>query len=175
MSTLDGRLRASEILSARPDTSLREVAAEAGVSLGTAHDVRNRMRRGDHPVPERQRTHEDRVPSGCRRRGLPHRRRREEPVPWSSIRPRLIKDPAIRYATSGQDLLRWLDSHAISGQSWQGLVDVIPPHWTDAIAGVAHSCGDQWYELARMIERRAEDMNGPSEPEFPRRAEDGAA
>lgn len=175
MSTLDGRLRASEILSVRPDTPLREVAAEAGISLGTAHDVRNRMRRGDHPVPERQRTDEDRVPSGCRRRGLPHRRRREEPVPWSSIRPRLIKDPAIRYATSGQDLLRWLDSHAISGQSWQGLVDVIPPHWTDAIAGVAYSCGDQWYELARMIERRAEDMNGPSEPEFPRRAEDGAA
>ena len=47
VSALDGRRRASEIIAARPDASLREVAREAGISLGTAHNVRERMRRGE--------------------------------------------------------------------------------------------------------------------------------
>ncbi len=175
-STLDGRLRASEIVSAHPDTPLREVAAKAGVSLGTAHDVRDRMRRGDDPVPERQRAQGDRVLSRCSRRGPRHRRRRSEPAAWPSIRPRLIKDPTIRYINSGQELLRWFDTHVIAGQSWQGVVDAIPPHWTDTIAGLAYSCGDQWYEFARALERRTEAMNDPAGPAaFPLQAQDGAA
>lgn len=159
MSTLDGRLRASEILSARPDTPLREVAREAGVSLGTAHDVRDRMRRGDHPVPDRQRPRQDREQS---RHG--RRRRRGEPVAWPSLRPRLVRDPAVRYAASGQELLRWLDSHVIAGQSWEGLVGTVPPHWADAVASAAYSCADQWYEFARALERRTTAENAPAAP-----------
>ncbi len=176
MSTLDGRLRASEILSARPDTPLREVAAESGVSLGTAHDVRDRMRRGDDPVPERQRTQDEGGPSRCTRRGPAHRRHRGQPVVWPALRPRLMRDPAIRYVSSGQELLRWLDAHAIAGRSWQAVVDATPPHWTEVLAGVAYSCGDQWYEFARALERRAQAMNGPEGPAAcPRQAQDGAA
>ncbi len=159
MSTHDGRLRASEILSSRPDTPLREVALEAGVSLGTAHDVRDRMRRGDHPVPDRQRSEEDHASPKCRRRGLPRRTRRGEPVEWPLLRPRLMRDPAIRYAASGQELLRWLDSHAIAGQSWQGLVGTVPPHWADAVASAAYSCAEQWQEFAQALDRKTEAMN----------------
>ena len=162
VSTLDGRLRASEILSARPDTPLREVAMESGVSLGTAHDVRDRMRRGDHPVPDRQRPRADREPHRRGRRGLPRRSPRGEQVAWPSLRARLLKDPAVRYAASGVELLRWLDSHAIAGQSWESLVGTVPPHWADAVAGAAYSCADQWCEFARALERRTAAMNTPT-------------
>jgi hypothetical protein len=42
----EGRRRAAEYISAHPDASLREVARETDVSLGTVHDVRERMRLG---------------------------------------------------------------------------------------------------------------------------------
>lgn len=176
MSTLDGRLRASEILAARPGTPLREVALEAGVSLGTAHDVRDRMRRGDHPIPDRQRPDQERASSQCDRRGLPRRRRRGELVAWPSLRPRLMRDPLVRYSVSGQELLRWLDSHTITPQSWQGIVNNVPPHWADSVVGVAYSCADQWQEVAQALERRIEAMNASAASDAcPREAKGGAA
>jgi hypothetical protein len=43
----EGRRRAAEYINAHPDASLREVARETDVSLGTVHDVRERIRRGE--------------------------------------------------------------------------------------------------------------------------------
>jgi ParB-like nuclease family protein len=47
----EGRRRAAEYIMAHPEASLREVARETDVSLGTVHDVRERIRRG-HGQPE---------------------------------------------------------------------------------------------------------------------------
>ena len=54
LHSFEGRQRAVELWTARPDASLREVAAIAGVSVGTAHDVRKRMERGEDPILFRQ-------------------------------------------------------------------------------------------------------------------------
>jgi hypothetical protein len=54
-----GRRRATELLALRPDATLRQVAREAGISLSTARDVRQRLRRKENPIPSRQRRHED--------------------------------------------------------------------------------------------------------------------
>jgi hypothetical protein len=181
VSTLDGRMRASEILSARPETPLRLVAAESGISLGTAHDVRERLRRGADPVPDRQRAAEGRGSGGCSRRGPLRRRRRGEPVAWSSIRHSLMRDPTMRYVASGREFLRWMDAHAISGESWQSAMAAIPSHWAGAIAGAAYACGDEWHEFAEALQQRAEDMSGSgdgqrSSREAPERVvRDGAA
>lgn len=43
----EGRRRAAEYINAHPEASLREVARETDVSLGTVHDVRERIRRGE--------------------------------------------------------------------------------------------------------------------------------
>jgi hypothetical protein len=51
-----GRLAASRFVSEHPDASLREIARQAGISLATARDVRDRVRRGDDPLPPVQRT-----------------------------------------------------------------------------------------------------------------------
>lgn len=42
----ESRRRAAEYLAAHPEASLRQVARETDVSLGTVHDVRERLRRG---------------------------------------------------------------------------------------------------------------------------------
>ncbi len=158
ISAAEGRRQASTILTARPEAPLREVATEAGVSLGTAHDVRERMRRGEDPVPGGQRPDEDRGQSRCGRRPVHRRRRGGEVMGWSSIRQHLIKDPTLRYAESGRGLLRWFDARAIACGDWSRIIDAIPPHWDDAIAGLAYSCADEWQKFARALERRSQEV-----------------
>lgn len=46
LSAAEGRRRAAAYIGAHPEAPLREVAREADVSLGTVHDVRERLRRG---------------------------------------------------------------------------------------------------------------------------------
>ncbi|MDH6121864.1 hypothetical protein ABH930_005937 [Kitasatospora sp. GAS204A] len=46
----EGRRRAVEVIREYPDASLREIAQAAGVSLGTAHDIKARLDRGEDPM-----------------------------------------------------------------------------------------------------------------------------
>ncbi|MET8851611.1 helix-turn-helix domain-containing protein [Amycolatopsis sp. NPDC004625] len=63
-----GRARAVRVLAENPGASVREIAREAGVSVGTAHDVRSRWQRGEDPLARRPREAGlDRVPAGIRR------------------------------------------------------------------------------------------------------------
>jgi hypothetical protein len=48
-----GRRRAAELLARQPDASLREVARGAGISPTTVRDVRDRLGRGESPVPDK--------------------------------------------------------------------------------------------------------------------------
>ncbi|MEV4053389.1 helix-turn-helix domain-containing protein [Amycolatopsis sp. NPDC049688] len=64
-----GRARALRVLTENPGASVREIAREAGVSVGTAHDVRSRWRRGEDPLARRRPGDAGRVslPAGLRR------------------------------------------------------------------------------------------------------------
>lgn len=46
----EGRKRAAQVLKENPQASLRTIAKAAGISLGTARDVRERLRRGQDPI-----------------------------------------------------------------------------------------------------------------------------
>jgi hypothetical protein len=48
---VEGRRRAAEYILAHPDASLRQVARETDVSLGTVHDVKDKIRRGEDCLP----------------------------------------------------------------------------------------------------------------------------
>ncbi|MFC5753345.1 ParB N-terminal domain-containing protein, partial [Actinomadura rugatobispora] len=50
----EGRRIASELITENPDLSLRQIARRAGISPETARDVRNRLRRGEDPLPRRR-------------------------------------------------------------------------------------------------------------------------
>jgi ParB-like chromosome segregation protein Spo0J len=50
-----GRRMASDLIAQNPQAAIREIATRAGISPGTARDVRERLRNGLDPVPARQR------------------------------------------------------------------------------------------------------------------------
>ncbi|GAA1267378.1 hypothetical protein GCM10009665_65290 [Kitasatospora nipponensis] len=60
----EGRRRAVEVIREYPDASLREIAQAARVSLGTAHDIRARLERGEDPVQRGRTEPAEPAPSG---------------------------------------------------------------------------------------------------------------
>ncbi|MQT04391.1 hypothetical protein [Streptomyces jumonjinensis] len=55
VSSAQGRKLASELIRQDPGASLRQIARRAGISPATVADVRERMSRGEDPLPPRQR------------------------------------------------------------------------------------------------------------------------
>ncbi|MDT3396833.1 streptomycin biosynthesis protein [Streptomyces sp. B1866] len=133
LNVADGRRRAGELLVRHPDAPLRQIAKSAGVSLGTVADVRQRLRRGEDPVPAKQRAAELRTaerqtvgpvvgqaaaaglgpwplgPDG--RPADPGPAAREDPPRDSELTrlQSLRRDPSLRFTEGGRALLRWLD------------------------------------------------------------------
>lgn len=152
----EGRLRASEFIRAQPSASLRTVAKAAGVSLGTAHDVRERLRRGDDPVPAGHRRPESRP--------APHKPRRPaRPVGHRELRvilETLQRDPSMKFSGSGRHTLRWLWAHAVVDPGdYERLLEGVPAHCTDAVAELAWAVADTWQEIAQKIAQH-ERMTG---------------
>ncbi|MGE5827017.1 MAG: ParB/RepB/Spo0J family partition protein [Micromonosporaceae bacterium] len=153
LNSAEGRRLASKVIAARPDASLREIAKAAGISPATARDVRDRMHRGDDPVPPKQRTPAAR--SAPRRRAEvgppPATRSEREPT---SVLENLRQDPSLRFADSGRALLRWLSAHAIEPGEWRAFVDATPPHCAYIVAGLARACANEWLDFASQLDQR---------------------
>jgi hypothetical protein len=88
VTPLEGRKRAAGYIAARPWATLREVARETDVSLGTVQDVRSRLLRGLDPL----------TPGTAR----------AVPATWPQVAPRLAGDPALRYSEDGKAFMRWM-------------------------------------------------------------------
>ncbi|MFD7666485.1 ParB/RepB/Spo0J family partition protein [Streptomyces sp. NPDC059788] len=174
-SVAEGRLYASKLIGERPHASLREIASSAGISLGTAQDVRKRLENGLHPVPP-PRGGVNRVVDTAHRPpvvswridgeaggkadggdGAGEQRAGPDVRPPSlpqRLRP-LKHDPALRSTDMGRALLRLLSSHEIPLAHWQALVDGVPPHCARAVADIAGQCARVWQEFAREMAGRA--------------------
>lgn len=147
LRAVDGRLRVSEIISARPDAPLREVARDANVSLSTAHDVRRRVHRGESPVPGRSAPAGTRLPS-------PRRPRKPEPVDrGASALEALRRDPSLRFTDAGRALLQWIGAQAIRDQP-ERVVNAIPEHCTEIMLVLARRCAEAWTRLGNDLEKR---------------------
>ncbi|WP_030675735.1 ParB/RepB/Spo0J family partition protein [Streptomyces rimosus] len=160
-SVAEGRLHAVKLIGERPHASLREIASRAGISLGTAQDVRKRLKNGQDPVPGARGGVRRVVDSGdvepCADTGkrgtgpeIPH------PTWPERLRP-LKQDPALRSTDMGRALLRLLSSHEIPMAHWQSLVDGVPPHRAAAVADMADQCARIWQEFAREMAGRASE------------------
>ena len=157
LSIAQGRIRASEIMAAHPTIALRSVAASAGISLGTAHDVRKRMQRGADPVPAGQRGagRPDCPAAHC---GPDRPDRPAGPDPGRGLQTALgtlRSDPSVRFNDAGRAALRWLCTHAVEAQDWGSLLDGVPSHCTEIVAVMARRSAESWLELARELDRRA--------------------
>ncbi|MEV7975584.1 ParB/RepB/Spo0J family partition protein [Streptomyces sp. NPDC086519] len=152
-----GRELAGRLITANPDMPLRKVAKEAGISIGTAHDVRERLASGRDPVPESKRRG-----AGARAGG----QRAKEDTQQLPVRPaslaavqdrarnpailvrRLLRDPSLRSTETGRTLLRLLDAQAQVVQRWDRLVNGVPQHCSETIADLAGEYARFWLEFA---------------------------
>jgi ParB-like chromosome segregation protein Spo0J len=166
LNNQEGRRRAAEVIAARPTASLREVAATAGISVGTAHDVRKRLRRGESPVRTMdsnihrhngQRTlSTDEEPADVESADKPKTPPAEhkEDIDTHAILHNLARDPALRQTDAGRELLRWLHTHVISTGDWDRLLGAVPPYRLKSLATLALLCGDAWRQFAHELECR---------------------
>ncbi|MFM9372877.1 transcriptional regulator [Streptomyces sp. Da 82-17] len=172
------RIHAAELMTRDPDIPLRAVVRETGLSLGTAHDVRRRLQRGEDPVPPSRQSAVARAAQ--RERAVPPQPRAKDrpaaaptpapepaaaaPAPASPLSPRsrapldvlrrLANDPSLRHSETGRDFIRWFHTHFIVDEAWQKRVDAVPPHATESIADLARHCSDAWRRFADDMARR---------------------
>ncbi|MCP3805291.1 ParB N-terminal domain-containing protein [Allokutzneria sp. A3M-2-11 16] len=146
INSSEGRLLARELLTERPEASLREIAKAAGIAPSTVLDVRERMRAGQDVLPDR----------------LQNRARRPEPVEaappvvdWEPVLQNLRRDPSLRFSEVGRLLLRWLDSGPQRQGELARVIDNVPPHCAVAVAGLARAAASSWREFADRLDRRA--------------------
>ncbi|MBD0694699.1 hypothetical protein BG452_03320 [Streptomyces sp. CBMA123] len=171
LDSTSGRLRASELIAANPLASLRAIAEEAGISPGTVRDVRDRLRRGEDPLPAGRRTAtpqpapvpvpaesaesaEPGEPAGPAGPRVARRTTTASPAAQDPVRTmeRLMTDPALRLNESGRHLLRMLTSSLPPTAQRDQLVRSVPPHCAERISQLALECAAAWREFARLVE-----------------------
>ncbi|WP_413805985.1 ParB N-terminal domain-containing protein [Streptomyces sp. OE57] len=153
-----GRELASRLITANPGLSLRQIARAAGISPETARDVRNRMSRGEDPLPKAR---------GAAKAGGAGGRRTEalsrstagaataEVVPMAdrlAAVHRLTSDPALRFNETGRRLLRLLNINMLSAEEWQEIIANVPPHCSSIVASLARECAGMWDEIAVRVD-----------------------
>ena len=163
LTAADGRRRAAEYMTARPDAPLRQVAREVDVSLGTVQDVRTRMRRGMDPTAVgRQRSSPQPVTSppaedepspanAANSRGIPHNPRNPS---WAGISSKLMSDPSLRYTEGGRKFFRWMEIYAMHAGEWKEFMDAIPAHWLKDVSVVVNDVRDELQQFAEQLRHR---------------------
>jgi len=156
----EGRRRASQAIAARPDASLREVARLAGVSVSTAKDVRDRLKRGQGPLqPERKKPAKI-APSSS---APAVRLRSVSAEPWppdaaqdtSFILEKLKRDPSLRFNDSGREFLSLLQLQCTALEKWPQLTEKLPAHCTHVVVQFAIKCAEEWHATARELQKRS--------------------
>ncbi|WP_431781914.1 helix-turn-helix domain-containing protein [Streptomyces chumphonensis] len=154
LSTVTERQEARRLLAEEPGLSLREIGRLTGLSPATVRDVRDRVRRGEDPVPARLRRP---APAG----GPPPAPRR--PVRSATVhRPgpakelgdlygSLCGDPALRHSESGRALLRLLGQLKVATDEWGAMAEAVPGHRSKDVAEMARACGRLWEAFADQV------------------------
>ncbi|MEU6584191.1 ParB N-terminal domain-containing protein [Nocardia sp. NPDC046763] len=163
---VDGRLRAAELLRSRPRLPLRDIADAAGISLTTAKDVRTRLRRGEHPLPARQRSTTEPTAAPAVVNSAPGNlvatatagsdAGEPDTAATELMMQRLRRDPAVRLTEGGRWLLRWLDATALDQQGCARAVSGLPEYHLHTVAQLARQRSAAWLRMAESLERRAD-------------------
>ncbi|MBE8520940.1 ParB-like nuclease domain-containing protein [Amycolatopsis sp. H6(2020)] len=164
LSSADGRRMACHLLREDPSTSLRQVATASGISLSTVRDVRDRLARGEDPVPPKQRHREQ-----SRRTSTEPAAAEAPPVRsgdrLTELLVQLKRDPSLHCSELGRALIRLLSMHALTEQERGKLLDAVPEHCRGVVAELALACAETWHEMALSLGqgtvppmRRAKDL-----------------
>jgi ParB-like chromosome segregation protein Spo0J len=170
VSAAEGRRRAAAYLDAHPHASLREVAREADISVGTVHRMR---READHTAgpPARSEAVAPVTPvtpwrasrtRATARAGQPagaiapdlHQARHVRQLTWSAMSPKVANDPTVRYTEGGRAFLRWMAQHALHAEDWRELVGAVPVHWINDVTAIAEGVSAEWHMFAAQLRNR---------------------
>lgn len=153
VNRVQGRELAGELIKANPEASLRQIAKAAGISPGTAADVRKRLRQGCDPVPVRlreevvARNRQDRKATG----DTVSRRRTRPSADLVPIFDALCKDPSLRFSETGRLVLRLFDSCAAAIRQKDRIVDNVPAHCREQVAELLLSYAEIWQDIAMEL------------------------
>ncbi|EEP74984.1 conserved hypothetical protein [Micromonospora sp. ATCC 39149] len=160
-SAAAGRSAAAEVIKQNPTASLRDIARQAGISVGTARDVRQRLANGQEPIPAKARK-EDPASSSLMAAGA--KRTDVGAVPDLARRITLFdglrRDPSIRLSESGRLVLHQLRTQLRSTEEWKRLAPTIPMHGRSAVADILSACADDLIGMARELRRIEESLAG---------------
>jgi ParB-like chromosome segregation protein Spo0J len=146
VSPAHGRRRAADVLSMNPRASLREIARKAGVSVTTARDVRQRIDKGQSPLPDALAKSADRSPARSTGAIKPPDGR------GSDLLQRLRRDPSVRSSERGRALLRLLSVVAIAINACNEFAEAAPIHCSGTIAEIARKNARAWQEIAEKFD-----------------------
>jgi ParB-like chromosome segregation protein Spo0J len=152
----EGKRRAVEYITAHPEASVRRVARETDVSVGTVQKARESLRSS---TPQ---SSDDRVTDTAADCQLPIERgprpaRRGGTVPhlaWSVVAHKLTSDPVLRYTEGGRAFLDWMRDHSMHADEWREFADAIPSHWLDNVSRIALGMSDEWGQFAECVKLR---------------------
>jgi hypothetical protein len=158
-------LRAAKIIRENPDATIREIAASAGISQGTARSVQARLKAGHDPVQTTSRrsvvsngqqdtSEGDGTKAAPRSRGpvkaaLQDRQTGDD---IGIIFEKLSRDPAFRHSEAGRSVLQIIRAKTVDGHSQSALTLANPPHARPLLARLARYNANIWMEIARSLD-----------------------
>jgi ParB-like chromosome segregation protein Spo0J len=173
------RQQAAELINRRPYAGLREIARATGLSAATVRNVRQRIDRGEDPVPEKYRSADELAASAEPAAAVepaalvkpeaavepaaappppavasPRTRVAAAPVDRNALLRQLRQDPSLRFSEAGRLILRWLHLHTVDAEGLENLGRGLPDHWAPVVASLAASCAEEWTKLAEELEGR---------------------
>lgn len=140
------RQRVIQALTDHPTAPLRHIAATAGVSVSTAHNVKRRLQEN-----QQQEDHQPQPPAPA---PTPSHTR-QTPAQIKGTVTALTTDPSLRFTDSGRTLLRFLLTRAVEPTELDALLDTIPPHCAETIADVAQDLATTWYTFSCRLHQRS--------------------
>jgi transposase-like protein len=159
-----GRRAAQRLIVDAPDASLREIARRTGISAGTVRDVRDRLRRGEDPVPPRRRPARGGPPAqavpaartlgGARGGTAAVAVGRQNRGARTAFFGNLYRDPSLRQTENGRLLLRLLEVHSVAAEQWESIISSVPAHCAETVLAAAAECAVAWQDFAARVERR---------------------
>ncbi|MET8945685.1 streptomycin biosynthesis protein [Streptomyces sp. NPDC004542] len=142
----EGRRRASDLLAQNPNASVREIAKAARISVGTASNVRARLRRGEPAITALQQAALKPRPVAATRRAGPD---------YSRVLQSLRNNPSLRFTDVGRRLLRLLGGAAPgSVEQIAQIADSVPEHCRVMVIDMARECAAAWQHLADQLAGR---------------------
>ncbi|MFF2510443.1 ParB/RepB/Spo0J family partition protein [Streptomyces sp. NPDC058086] len=154
----------ADVVAQRPDATLREIAAIAGVSVSTAYQARRRM--------EEQAAPQESVGGGGEREPGTEPRGQARPVVPSaatstSVASRQAKlavkslaaDPSLRFTESGRALLRLLLARVVEAEELEVFLDSIPPHCAGTMADLARDMASTWGQFSHQLRKRVKQSD----------------